>query len=123
MGLKDKRDQLNATVPVELFLRVWTGSLGGRWQRRPRPALDENGVTIAVCLYYVQPRKSETTSMRAPFRLRTGLGDSGKTWDGLFGVELGAGVCGDEVRQALGECGVPLVYTAPDFLQITQCSW
>ena len=51
--------------------------------------------------------------MRAPFRLRTGLGDSGKTWDGLLDVDLGAGVRGDEVSQAPGECGVPLVYTAP----------
>ena len=85
-GLKDKRDQVNARVPVELFLFFAFG----------HNALDENNVTIAVSMWHVLPRRSKITSMRAPFRLRTGLGDSGKTWDdGLLDVDLGAGVRGD----------------------------
>ena len=33
----------------------------------------------------------------------------------MFGVDLGASVCGDEVGQAPGERGVPLVNTATAF--------
>ena len=61
------------------------------------------GVTTAVSMQYVLARRSNT------FGLRVGLGLSWEAWDGFLNVNLGAGVCSDQIDQAAGKCGVALV--------------
>ena len=56
-------------------LAVWPGrALAAEMS----PALEENGVTIAVSKKYVWPRKLNTTSMRAPSGCAPGWGSRGR---------------------------------------------
>ena len=113
-GLEDEWDQVDAGVPVELFLLfafghvAWAGagsrdasSVGREWRDHCR--VDAIRVPVQV----------ERDVHACSFGLRRRKGITREGWSGLLNVDLGTRVCGVQVGQASGDRGVALINTAP----------